>query len=132
MLCALLSEHDGIDAWISFSCRNGTHIADGHRISQAAALLEACPAIIAVGVNCTAPEYVADLMDGIRQGSGKRIIVYPNSGERWDAVRRRWSGNFAQERFLELAREWGPDALLAAGDDPDLRRALRQLEESQR
>jgi len=115
VLCALLSEHDGIDAWISFSCRDGMHIADGHRISQASALLEACPAVTAVGVNCTAPEYVSDLMDGIREGSGKRIIVYPNSGETWDAVRRRWSGNIVQARFLELAREWAQRGAWAIG-----------------
>ena len=115
VLCALLSEHDGIDAWISFSCRDGAHIADGHRIQQAVALLEACPAVTAVGVNCTAPEFVADLMDGIREGSGKPIIVYPNSGETWDAVGRRWAGNFAQERFLELARKWARKGAWAIG-----------------
>ena len=114
-LCALLSEHDGIDAWISFSCRDGAHIADGHRIRQASALLEACPAVRAVGVNCTAPEFVADLMDAIREGSGKPIIVYPNSGETWDAVRRRWSGNSAEERFVELAREWARKGAWAIG-----------------
>jgi len=114
-LCGLLSEHDGIEAWISFSCRNGEQIADGHSIQQAAALLEACPAVTAVGVNCTAPQYVADLMDGIRESSGKPIIVYPNSGETWDAVRRRWSGNFAHERFLELAREWARKGAWAIG-----------------
>lgn len=115
VLCALLSEQDGIDAWISFSCRDGKHIADGHGIQQAAALLETCPAVSAVGVNCTDPEYVAELMDGIREGSGKPIIVYPNSGETWDAVRRRWSGDAAPERFVELAREWARRGAWAIG-----------------
>jgi homocysteine S-methyltransferase len=35
---------------------------------------------------------------------GKPVIVYPNSGERWDALRRRWIG---PSRFsADLAAQW--------------------------
>ncbi len=106
VLCDLLAEQDGIEAWVSFCCRDETRLADGNEISEAAAVLDACPSVTAMGVNCTAPEHVSGLMDEIRRTSRKRIVVYPNSGETWDAARRRWSGNFKPESFLELARGW--------------------------
>jgi homocysteine S-methyltransferase len=111
----LLSERDGPDAWISFSCRDGTHIGDGTPIRQLARMLDASPRVAALGVNCTDPEHVSSLIDALREGSRKRIIVYPNSGERWDPTARRWQGSFNHERFLELASEWAAKGVWAVG-----------------
>jgi homocysteine S-methyltransferase len=49
------------------------------------------PNVVAVGVNCTAPGDVAGLLPAA-SAPGKPVPVYPNSGEGWDAVRRRWTG----------------------------------------
>ena len=46
---------------------------------------------MAVGVNCTAPRYVASLL-GSADGLGKPLAAYPNSGEKWDAGRGEWAG----------------------------------------
>lgn len=46
----------------------------------------------AVGVNCTAPEYVRELVERIRRVTGKPIVVYPNSGECYDPVTKTWHG----------------------------------------
>jgi homocysteine S-methyltransferase len=56
--------------------------------------------IVAVGVNCCAPD---DVLAAIEIADiGKPIIVYPNSGERWDGSH--WTGPL---RFSpELAVEW--------------------------
>jgi homocysteine S-methyltransferase len=42
----------------------------------------------------------------LRQGSDLPIIVYPNSGEGWDAERRSWIGTTDAEDFGVSAREW--------------------------
>jgi homocysteine S-methyltransferase len=126
----LLSERDGIEAWVSFSCRDGSRIGDGTPIRRVAELLESCTRISALGINCTDPEHVAGLIDAIREGSGKRIVVYPNSGERWDAAARRWRGEAARERFLELACEWSRRGVWAIGGccriGPEMIRALAE------
>jgi homocysteine S-methyltransferase len=36
----------------------------------------------------------------------KPIIVYPNSGEQWDAVHQCWHGDGQIQQFGELARRW--------------------------
>ena len=48
-------------------------------------------AVMAVGVNCTAPGAVRPSIAAAAT-AGKPVVVYPNSGEGWDAVGRRWTG----------------------------------------
>jgi S-methylmethionine-dependent homocysteine/selenocysteine methylase len=47
--------------------------------------------VIAVGVNCTAPAAVGPSI-AAAAAAGRPVVVYPNSGEGWDAVDRRWTG----------------------------------------
>lgn len=90
VLADLLSERGEVAAWISFSCRDGERIADGTPIAAVAEDLAACPALAAIGVNCTAPQHVASLVTALRGVSDLPIVVYPNSGERWDGTARAW------------------------------------------
>ena len=48
-------------------------------------------AVIAVGVNCTAPAAIGPSVDAAA-AAGRPVVVYPNSGEGWDAVHRSWTG----------------------------------------
>ena len=54
-----------------------------------------CDTVIAVGVNCVDPADALTLVQSARSASGKPVVVYPNAGERWDAVARRWTGDRA-------------------------------------
>jgi len=42
-------------------------------------------------VNCTAPEHVDELLSRASSVTRKPLVVYPNSGERWDADDRAWT-----------------------------------------
>ncbi len=48
-------------------------------------------AVVAVGVNCTDPDGILPAV-AAASAAGKPVVVYPNSGERWDAASRRWTG----------------------------------------
>jgi homocysteine S-methyltransferase len=112
---SLLAERDGPPAWLSFTCKDGTRISDGHEIREAAELCDACTRVVAIGVNCTAPRFVAELMDQIRRGSSKPIVVYPNSGQSWNAERRDWSGEPDRGKFVRLANVWAARGAWAIG-----------------
>ena len=114
-LCDLLSVTPGPEAWISFSCRDGYRIADGEPIARAAALVDGCDRVTAVGVNCTPPQHVSSLIEAIGAVTDKRIVVYPNSGERWDGAGRCWSGEPDTSGFVELARGWASQGVWAVG-----------------
>jgi homocysteine S-methyltransferase len=106
VLARLLADFPAITAWISFSCRDGAHNCEGDEIARCAAALQECPQIAAVGVNCTAPEFVADLLRHMREHTDKPLLAYPNSGERYEALTKRWSGSQAAAPFGEMARAW--------------------------
>jgi len=48
--------------------------------------------VAAVGVNCVSPSLVPELIGEVRRGTDKPIVVYPNSGELYDAKRKVWTG----------------------------------------
>jgi homocysteine S-methyltransferase len=93
---AVLSELDdlGAPAWLSLSCV-GRWTRAGEPAEEAFAMARDCSAVFAVGVNCTAPADVPDLVGLATACSGKPAVAYPNSGEVWDAARRVWSGRSA-------------------------------------
>ncbi|MDN7132837.1 homocysteine S-methyltransferase [Halomonas sp. MC140] len=86
----LLTEHPGAQAWITFSAKDGQHISDGTPIAECAAALANCPGVAAIGVNCTALAHIESLIQEIRHVCDLPILVYPNSGEVYDAVTKTW------------------------------------------
>ena len=105
-LVALLREHPTARAWVSFSCRDGRHTSAGEPLREAAELLDREPQVVAVGVNCVPPHIVTECVREIRGGTTKPIVVYPNSGEWWDADARAWRGAAEGTRLADLAPEW--------------------------
>lgn len=105
-LLRLLEEFPGVTAWFSFSARDGAHTNHGEPITDCAALLGTHPQVAAIGVNCTAPEFVSDLIRNARAATDKPILAYPNSGETYDATHKRWDGESTCETFTAQARDW--------------------------
>lgn len=93
-------------AWFSFTCRDEQHTAHGEPLGDCARLLDAEPAVVALGVNCTAPHLVAPLIREIRTATSKPVVAYPNRGQEWDAARRCWTGPAAPQDWGTLGREW--------------------------
>jgi homocysteine S-methyltransferase len=104
---ALLRAVDGLDVpvWLSFSVSDGLTRA-GQSLEQAFALAAGLDQVVAVGVNCCAPEQAAEAVALAAEVSGKPVVVYPNSGEGWDAEARTWAGpaTFDTERVAEWTR----------------------------
>jgi homocysteine S-methyltransferase len=91
---------------MSFSCKDGLHISDGTPLADAIAVLDNIENLVAIGINCTAPRYISSLIAEARKATEKPIIVYPNSGERFDTVRRRWTGEADTQAYAEACRSW--------------------------
>ncbi|XP_068176594.1 homocysteine S-methyltransferase [Antennarius striatus] len=84
-LIELLREFPNSNAWLSFSCKDQTCIADGSPFTSAVQLANRSSQLVAVGVNCCSPLLVEPLLE-----SGQSLrrpdlswVVYPNSGEEW-------------------------------------------------
>lgn len=105
-IVAALAPYPDIAAWVTFTCRDESHTAHGEQIADCGALLDSVPQIAAVGINCTAPALITPLIQALKATTGKPIVVYPNSGESWNAQTRSWTGNADPASFGSLAREW--------------------------
>lgn len=93
----------GIPAWLSYTI-SGARTRAGQPLHEAFAVASGVEEIVAVGVNCSDPLDVAGAIAIAGEVTDKPVIVYPNSGEGWDADRRIWIGD---SHFVpELAREW--------------------------
>jgi homocysteine S-methyltransferase len=108
VLLELLSELPfGTRAWLSFTCADGRRTRRGEDAAAVFRLARGVDALVAVGVNCTAPEHVAELVAAAVAESGKPGVAYPNSGEQWDGASRRWAGKPAGAAVDPgLARRW--------------------------
>ena len=86
-------------AWLSYSAAGS--------LTRAGQPLEAAFAVdsknlVAVGVNCCAPEDVQHAVE-LAARSGNPVVAYPNSGEGWDAGGRRWTGGASDATSLAAA-----------------------------
>ncbi len=81
----------GVPCWLSMTC-SGLRTRKGEDVAEAFAMAKDVASVIAVGVNCTAPDEVASLAALAAGTSGKPVVVYPNSGESWDGRARAWRG----------------------------------------
>jgi homocysteine S-methyltransferase len=105
-LIRLLKEFPGVKAWISFSCKNEKEVCDGSGFAECASLANESEQVIAVGINCTDPRYVTALIHKGIEASSKPVIVYPNRGDRWDAVNKCWIPGNNISDFTAFALEW--------------------------
>jgi homocysteine S-methyltransferase len=94
---ALIAEADalGVPIWLSLTTVTGedgtARTRRGEPAGDVLAMAAGVDAVIAVGVNCTDPAGIGPAVEAAAR-SGKPVVVYPNSGETWDAVGRRWTG----------------------------------------
>jgi S-methylmethionine-dependent homocysteine/selenocysteine methylase len=118
----------GMPCWLSFSAV-GACTRAGQALTNAFALAADVDEVIAVGVNCCAPQDVRAAVEIAGAVTGKPVVVYPNSGEVWDAQARAWSASSTFDP--SLVRTWidagarlvggccrvGPDAIRQVAAD---------------
>ncbi|WP_041961912.1 homocysteine S-methyltransferase [Sulfurospirillum cavolei] len=105
-LASLLKAYPNVYAWISFSAKDGKHINSGESIQECAKVLDTCDNIVAIGINCTAPQYIEALIEQIRAVTQKPIIVYPNGGATYNALSKTWDGVSQSGMHAKMAYTW--------------------------
>lgn len=94
-------------AWVSFSCCDERHVSDGTPVEDVANVFRDHPTVLAVGINCTPPQYVVPLIGRIRKVlPDTAILAYPNSGETFDATENAWSGTVSPLDCATAAQDW--------------------------
>lgn len=101
---AVLMEIDGtgIDCWVSVSIE-GSHTRSGEPLLEVAAMVADVDEVMAFGVNCSTPSDATEAVS-VASRSGKPVVIYPNSGEGWDAGSRSWVSTDSADLFP--VRRW--------------------------
>jgi homocysteine S-methyltransferase len=105
-LIRLLKEFPGVQAWLSYSCKNDSEVCSGAGFAECVALANESEQVVAVGLNCTAPQFVESLVTIARNVSKKHVLAYPNKGEIWDAQHKSWQPALTYTDFVKEASRW--------------------------
>ncbi|MFF1463124.1 homocysteine S-methyltransferase [Streptomyces sp. NPDC058330] len=81
----------GVPVWLSYTVA-GERTRAGQPLADAFALAAGEDQVVAVGVNCCDPADADRAVEVAAAVTGKPVVVYPNSGEVWDAAARGWTG----------------------------------------
>ena len=94
-------------AWVSFCCQDAERLHDGNSLRSALELFTDLQQVFALGVNCCSPLLVESMIENIIEcNTGKLIVVYPNSGQQYDAASKHWSGENDLRHWSTQAERW--------------------------
>jgi homocysteine S-methyltransferase len=111
-----LADHPDIPTWISYSCSDASTTCGGDAFDDAVRVAASAPSVVAVGINCTAPEHVGELIALGRKATDLPFVVYPNAGRTWDARDRTWWGAGADVIPADQVKAWvDAGAMLVGG-----------------
>ena len=110
-LCQLLAEFPEAKAWFSFTLQDAYHLSDGTSLQTVVNFLATQPQVVALGINCIALTETTAALTHLRSLTSLPLVVYPNSGETYDATTKTWH---AQGAHCPQLKDYLP-AWLAAG-----------------
>ena len=106
----------GYYGWITMACCNAYQLNSKELVSEAIDTvikhnINNC--VIGIGFNCTHPKYINGLLQLTKECMQKQnndfiVIVYPNSGEEWDAINKSWKPNttMSDATYAKCALSW--------------------------
>ncbi|WP_075036081.1 homocysteine S-methyltransferase [Halobacillus dabanensis] len=106
VLVSLLKEFRGTYAWLSFTLKNGKEISDGTGLRVCAEGFNGEDQLAAIGVNCSSMETAAEAVQVLSQFTRKPLLMYPNSGEVYDAKTNTWHGDDSSDSFESQSELW--------------------------
>ncbi|WP_058910677.1 homocysteine S-methyltransferase [Entomohabitans teleogrylli] len=89
-LAELLESCPQTAAWFSVTLRDSQHLSDGTPLADVAREIARHPQIVALGINCIALEKTTAALEYLHGLTTLPLVVYPNSGEHYDAQSKTW------------------------------------------
>jgi S-methylmethionine-dependent homocysteine/selenocysteine methylase len=111
-LCKLLLQSDAalpIACYVSLACRNDRELNDGTPLQDALEVFRDVPVerLQAIGLNCCDAQCLPGLLRIVVPevlASHRGVVVYPNSGEIWDAASESWLSGTGVTEAQDMAR----------------------------
>lgn len=95
------------ECWVSFQVRSdGASLADGTSLAEAAARVAQEEMVVAVGINCVAPDVVGRALPVLRAATVKPLVACPNAGDLYDPATKTWHSTGEGAGIPVLAPSW--------------------------
>ncbi|WP_353953044.1 homocysteine S-methyltransferase [Knoellia sp. S7-12] len=88
--------------WVSFSGASGARLTGGAPFAEAVAV--AGSAAVAVGVNCTAPQHIDELLE--TADPSVPYVIYPNAGATYDPGTKTWTEDGSAQFAPATVQRW--------------------------
>ena len=111
-IAEILIDFPNLPAWITFTAADGSQTCAGQPIEAAVEVAAGIASVQLVGINCSAPQFVPELLGRITSTTDKAVIAYPNAGGVWSAQTEAWqqgpvaSVATAAAKWVELGATW--------------------------
>lgn len=96
----------GFEIAVSLSCEMAPLLRSKESLETALKLLDASGDVSIISFNCTHPANITGLLEFSQRWTNKTLMVYPNSGERWDVQHKCWLDNPDGKSLADYAEEW--------------------------
>ncbi|WP_273831654.1 homocysteine S-methyltransferase [Guptibacillus sedimenti] len=106
VLGSLLQDFPSTYAWLSFTLQNEEEMSDGTSLKASSQYFKENDQIAAIGINCASPSLVTKAIHQLVSQTDKPIIVYPNSGEFYDAKTKTWREGESCDGIVDGSNEW--------------------------
>ena len=91
---------------ISFNANEQLCLPDGTPIAEAVKAADENKQIASIGFNCIAPSLAEKLLMESAKWTNKPLMIYPNSGEKWDAIHNCWIEGSEEDRIGSFTQKW--------------------------
>ena len=100
------------EVWISMTCNNAMKLRDNSSLKKACRILSQSKKISTIGLNCFDPSMTKIAIEKLRLYSNKKVLVYPNSGEKYNCENKTWLGkNKFNDQSISNWIEESPDII---------------------
>lgn len=107
LIIEVLKELEDIPTWVCFSSKDENSTNADDDINECMKYLQNQDCIDAVGINCTAPQYIPKLIENTKSECTKPIVVYPNGGTKYNPIKKVWEkGDISPSEYGKLAHLW--------------------------
>lgn len=115
-LTSIIQQISNVPSWFTFTLKDDQHLSDGTPLKDVIHFLNDIEHVVMIGVNCIALEKVTNALIYLKDLTEKPLIVYPNSGEQYDANTKTWQLSDSQHTLCNQLLEWQKnDAKLIGG-----------------
>ncbi|MBT0724848.1 homocysteine S-methyltransferase [Rosenbergiella sp. S61] len=103
----LLLEFPEATAWFSFTLKDAYHLSDGTPLATVVNFLATQPQVVAIGINCIALADTTSALNHLQALTALPLVVYPNSGETYDAKSKTWHHGGAHcQQLSDYLSDW--------------------------